>query len=1140
MKQTIAVLCAVLLACNLVRADRSLYATSSVLSKGRWVKIRVNDDGIYKLTHSDLKAMGFSDPSKVSIHGYGGWMLDEDFSKPYIDDVPATAIYRGTDYILFYGRGPIKWSYDSRQSVFVHENNPYAMHGYYFVTDATETHDMSTTPSQGNPSRKVTTFDEHLLHEVDREFLQKDGQTGSGRELFGESFTSVLSQNFPFSMPGITGDEGKVTLRFIAYTGVTGEGTVTLSIDGQQLLNGIIPHDKETYTKAREFAKTAAWQGTKNENPKVTVSYNRPSSPSFLDYIRLQASRRLQPYGAYTFFRDVQSRQEASQFVIRNATSDMVVFDVTDGIKITRMETSLNGSELSFSIPASRTTLREFVLVDLSKSFPKPETVGEVTTQDLHALPQTDMVILAPPAFVAEAERLAAAHRRKRDSISVTIVTPEQVYNEFSSGTPDATAIRRFMKMFYDRRTSEADAPKYLLLFGDGAHDNRQLSTAWKSIDMTNFLLTFQTQFSLGGNYGSSHQETYVTDDYFGFLRDGSGRDIGGSYVELGIGRFPVRTVNQAKAVVDKVIRYIETPAYGSWKNQLCFIADDGSSSEIDPYTTDHMDQSYQLTQIIEDNHPEYITNKLFFDAFKKSSKGSNGSYPDVEKNIQKLQRQGVMLINYTGHGNAASLSDEHVITQSMIRQYTYPHLPLWITASCDFTPFDHTTTSAGEDVFLTEKSGGIALITTSRVAYDTPNFEINSLLVSNLFKKNKGRRMTLGDIMKITKNGYPSYYNRCFVLIGDPALALAYPEYGMHVTEINGKPISDTSVNFKALDRVTVTGEVIGADGSILTNFNGQMTAVVLDSQQEITTLDNNRKGNKFSYKDYPNTIYKGNAIVENGKFTFSFIVPADISYTNGSGKMSLYAYDETNGLEANGSFLKYTVGGTANQTERDTVKPEIRMLYLNDSTWTDGHDTNETPLFVAKVWDKSGINITGSSIGHDIMLTIDNSPLLSYNLNSYYTNIAGSEGEGIVKFPIPALPEGKHTAEFKIWDIFNNSTTKTFTFNVVKGLKPFLSGLTAGPVPAREKVTFYLYHNRPESKIDATIYVYDLSGRLYWKHQEIGSSDLFKAYTVTWDLTSSDGTRLRPGIYLYRAVIRSGNSTEATLTKKMIILAR
>lgn len=1137
MTRIITALCIILLSQHIVRADKSLYATSSVLSKGHWVKIRVKDDGIYKLTHSELKSMGFSDPSKVSIHGYGGWMLDEDFSKPYIDDVPAVSIYRGQDYILFYGRGPVKWSYSGDKSGFVHENNPYSMYGYYFVTDATETNEMSTTPSQGSPSRKVTTFDEHLLHETDREFLQKPGQTGSGRELFGESFTGKLSQDFPFAMPGITEEDGKITVRFVSYTGLTGPGTVTVGIDGKQALSGTIGRDNRDYTKATEFLGTAVWKGPKNEKPKVTVAYNKVSNTSFLDYIRLQAKRMLQPYGAYTFFRDTKSMGTSSQFIIRNATPDMLVFDITDGVKVTKMETTFSGSEMSFSIAADG-KLREFALVDLSKTFPKPETVGEVTTQDLHALPQTDMVILAPPAFVGEAERLAEKHRTKRDKISVVVVTPEQVYNEFSSGTPDATAIRRFMKMFYDRRTSEADAPKYLLLFGDGSHDNRQLSPAWKTIDMTNFLLTFQTQYSLGGAFGNAYMETYVTDDYFGFLTDGEGKHIDKCNLDLGIGRFPVRTLSEAKRVVDKIIRYIDTPVYGNWKSQLCFIADDGSTK--DSYTRKHMEQAYILTQILEKNHPEYITNKLFFDAFKKSSSGSSGSYPDVETNIKKLQREGVMLINYTGHGNAESLSDEHVITQSMIRQYTYPHLPLWITASCDFTPFDNTTTSAGEDVFLTGKSGGIALITTSRVAYDDPNFAVNTLLIKYLFERKNGRRMTLGEVLKETKNGYKSYYNRCFVLIGDPALTLAYPEYSMKVTEINGTPASDTTFKFKALEKVTVTGEVMDAENSIVNNFNGTLTALILDSQKEISTLDNNKRGKTFKYKDYPNTIYKGNTIVENGKFTFSFIVPADISYTNAVGKMNLYAYDETNAREANGAFKNYTVGGTADHIEKDENGPEIRMLYLNDSTWTDGGDANETPFFAAKLWDKSGINITGSSVGHDIMLTIDNNPALSYNLNSYYTNLAGKEGEGVVKFSIPALPEGKHTAEFKVWDIFNNSTTKTFTFNVVKGLKPFISELTAGPVPARDKVTFYLYHNRPESKMEVVLYVYDMTGRLLWKHEEKGSSDLFKAYTVTWDLTNGSGSRLRPGIYLYRAGIRTENSAEATQAKKLIILAQ
>ncbi len=1130
---------------TVAHADSRIYARSSALAEGRWVKIRVADDGIYKLTYAELRAMGFADPTKVSVHGYGGYILDEDFSrKSYIDDLPATPIYRGTDYILFYGRGPVKWSYDRKAGVFTHENNPYAMHGYYFVTDATPTADMGTTASIANTSREAKTFDEHLLHEVDREFLQKLGQTGSGRELFGESFASTLSQTFPFSVPGITNDAGKVTLRFVAYTGVTGPGTVTLTIDGTQLLRGSIPADNRDYTKAREYAGTGAWGGAKSETPKVTVTYDKAAAAnSFLDYIRLQAKRTLKAYDKpFTFFRDLESLRSSTRFVIGGAAGgQMVVFDVTSPQRVSRMETSADGSALTFSIAASGDTLREFALVDLSKTFPTPETVGPVAAQNLHALPQTDMVILAPPAFLNEAERLAAKHRTKRDSISVTIVTPEQVYNEFSSGTPEATAIRRFMKMFYDRRTSQADAPKYLLLFGDGSHDNRQLSSAWKGIDMTNFLLTYQTRFSLGGNwsYGGKDNETYVTDDYFGILEDGEGAELDTAHLCLGIGRFPVRSLSQARAVVNKVISYIDNPAFGAWKNNLCFIGDDGNSG--DGYKTRHMDDAYRLSRYVEQNYPEYINHRLLFDAYKKSSSGGGGSgaYPDVVTALRNLQREGTMLINYNGHGNAQSLSDEHVITQSMIQQYTYAHLPLWITASCDFTPFDHTVTSAGEDVFLNEKSGGIGLITTSRVAYDEPNYNMNAILLRDLFsRRTDGRRPTLGEALMAMKNGYRSYLNRCFVLIGDPALTLAFPSYGIRVTEINGQPVSDKSVNFRALDRVTIKGEVIGTDSTVLTDFNGALTAVVLDSEKEITTLNNNRTGKTYTYTDYPNTIHRGNTTVSGGQFTLSFIVPADISYSNSNGKMSLYAYDATTNREANGAFRRYTVGGTATPSERDTTGPTVRLLYLNDSTWREGDETNETPFFVAHVRDASGINITGSSIGHDITLTIDNNPALSYNLNSYYADCTDVAGEGVVRFSIPRLAEGTHTAEFKVWDIFNNSTTRTFSFRVVKGLKPFITELRAGPVPARDQVTFYLDHNRPESRMDVTIDVYDLSGRLQWQHTESGSSELFRSYTVTWDLTNGRGARLRPGVYIYRAAIRTAGSSEATRAQKMVIL--
>ena len=738
------------------------------------------------------------------------------------------------------------------------------------------------------------------------------------------------------------------------------------------------------------------------------------------------------------------------------------------------------------------------------------------------------MIIIAQPNFTTQAERLAEAHRTK-DNLTVRVVTPESIYNEFSSGTPDATAYRRFMKMFYDRKTSEADAPKYLLLFGDGSFDNRKLTSAWKSVDMSNMLLTYQTENSLSS-------QSYVIDDYFGFLDDADNKkSLQNKKLCLGIGRFPIRTVEQATQMVDKVISYMENKNTGSWKNNLCFMADDGSNT--DGFMTEHMEFADQLAGYVESEHPEFLVNKLYYDAYKKDM--TAGTYPDVRSGLQKLLKDGLLLFNYTGHGGTTALSDEKVLTQTDINQFTYTHLPVWVTATCDFTRFDDLNTSAGEDVFLNKSSGGIALFTTVRVAYSRPNFPINDNVIRNLFERNNGRRRTLGEVMQATKNTLSSVYKLGFCLIGDPAVKIAYPEFGMKVTTVNGQSVDGNSISFKALEKITVEGEVLDASGQLVTDFTGIVNPTVKDSKVTVTCLKNSNKDDSpaFTFTDYPNTIFIGNDSVRNGKFSFTFTVPKDISYSNLQGKMNLYAVDTESGNEAQGNFDNFIVGGTSDTAETDTIGPEIRALYLNDTTFVDGGQVNTTPYFVAELWDKSGVNITGSSVGHDMMLVIDESTVLSYNLNSYYELLPGEDGTGIVKFPIPALEPGKHTAEFWVWDILNNSTVRTFTFEVVEGLKPFLFDVIATPGIAREQVTFHLMHNRPESRMRVGIMVYDLAGRQLWKHEESGTSGLFENYTVSWDLTSG-GARMRPGVYIYRAAISTDNSKDATKARKFIIL--
>lgn len=1100
-------------------ADSSRYASESVLNSGKWVKIQVAEDGIYKLTAADLKKMGFSNLDKVAVYGYGGWPLDEDFSTTYIDDVPEVAVWRGADYLLFYGKGPRKWEYSSSDKSFIHTNNPYSNYGYYFVTEKETTgRTMEKAASAAGATLQVTTFDDYVLHEEELVSVNS-----SGRELYGESFTSTLSRDFTISVPGITNDEGKATLSFISR----GNGTITMNVDGNALISGSVSVPSDEYEVARELYRERAWMADKGETVKVNIGYSTTGHKNVhLNYFRLQMKRQLKVYDNYTFFRSLSARGNASRFVIQGADASTLVFDVTDGVNPQQMETSLNGTELSFSIPASA-SLREFVVVKPSQ-IKAPVTVGEVVNQNLHALPQQDMIIIAQPNFTTQAERLAEAHRTK-DNLTVRVVTPESIYNEFSSGTPDATAYRRFMKMFYDRQTSGADAPKYLLLFGDGSFDNRKLTSAWKSVDMSNMLLTYQTENSLSS-------QSYVIDDYFGFLDDADNKkSLQNKKLCLGIGRFPIRTVEQATQMVDKVISYMENKNTGSWKNNLCFMADDGSNT--DGFMTEHMEFADQLAGYVESEHPEFLVNKLYYDAYKKDM--TAGTYPDVRSGLQKLLKDGLLLFNYTGHGGTTALSDEKVLTQTDINQFTYTHLPVWVTATCDFTRFDDLNTSTGEDVFLNKSSGGIALFTTVRVAYSRPNFPINDNVIRNLFERNNGRRRTLGEVMQATKNTLSSVYKLGFCLIGDPAVKIAYPEFGMKVTTVNGQSVDGNSISFKALEKITVEGEVLDASGQLVTDFTGIVNPTVKDSKVTVTCLKNSNKDDSpaFTFTDYPNTIFIGNDSVRNGKFSFTFTVPKDISYSNLQGKMNLYAVDTESGNEAQGNFDNFIVGGTSDTAETDTIGPEIRALYLNDTTFVDGGQVNTTPYFVAELWDKSGVNITGSSVGHDMMLVIDESTVLSYNLNSYYELLPGEDGTGIVKFPIPALEPGKHTAEFWVWDILNNSTVRTFTFEVVEGLKPFLFDVIATPGIAREQVTFHLMHNRPESRMRVGIMVYDLAGRQLWKHEESGTSGLFENYTVSWDLTSG-GARMRPGVYIYRAAISTDNSKDATKARKFIIL--
>jgi hypothetical protein len=1095
------------------------------------VQLEVKENAVYKLTFEDIRKMGFSDPAKVSIHGYGGWPLTQDFTMPYMDDLPEVAVYlhkggdgvfNAGDYLLFYGRGVIKWSYEAGADFFIHQNNPYANFGYYFVTEKeTGPREMPEQESFPQAAATVSDFDDYQVHEQDLVAV-----LSSGRELFGENFVGRPSQNFDFKVPGILNDTSKVRLSFAAAPqGIT---AVTATIGEEQIVSvPIYEITPDGYHKANLVEGTGAWKQAKTENVRVNVSFPSSGAVAYLNYIVLNMKRKLQSYGeAYTFFRNKGNRIAAIRYSIGNASANHQIWNVSDPQNVRRMQTTQEGANLTFGAAAGE--IPEYVLVDVSQSFPTPRVVGEIRNQNLHGLPQTDMVIISPEVYFPLAERLAEKHRTMQ-GLTVAVVQPEWIYNEFSSGTPDATAYRRLMKMFFDRAATEAEKPRYLLLYGDGYFDNRRLTKDGAKLDNRYYLLTYQFENSINENY------SYGTDDYFGFLNDREGVSLGSSRLNLGIGRFTVNTYEQAEAALNKTLNYMDNTNYSSWKNTVIFTADDTDPLFGYCYFSKDADE---LADIVERSSSAYTVVKSYMDAFQPMDVNGKTTYPGARQKLMNTLKEGCFLFNYTGHGNPTSMSAKDMMNITTIRQMNFESLPLWITATCDFGRFDDTKMSAGEEVLLNKKSGGIALFTTTRVVQGSSNQVLNRHIIRNIFSKSDGQYRTLGDILRDSKLDYGSDLNKLnFILIGDPALRLNYPEWDVALESINDRPVTgDAPINLRALDLITLKGTVKNSQGQPLEDFTGTLQATVFDGRQTLSVLTPPLSdGDEWSFSDYQNIVYKGHTSVEGGQFSLSFRVPLDISYTDHPGKMSLYAWDPDKHTDASGSFLNYTLSGTADYDGLNQLGPDIEEMYLNINTFKNGDRVNETPFFHASVFDEDGINRTGSGLGHDISICIDNHPARIYSLNNYFTS--GSDfGHGLIDFPIPELPEGPHQLVFKVWDILNNSAADSLSFTVVKGRQPQLSDARAVPNPAKTKTVFYLDHDRPESVLEIDIHVYDLTGRRVWSHAETGSSR--SSQPIEWDLNASGGGRVAPGIYVYRASIKTTGGQEATRSKKLIIL--
>jgi len=1119
--------------------DGSRYAARSVLSDSTRlrVKIKTQQNAIYKLTYEDLKNAGFADPSLVKVFGYGGWILPEDFQKPYIDDLPEVAVYTSKNsegkfgpgcFLLFYARGTVKWEYNSSQKAFEHDNNPYSTAGYYFLVESdTGPKEMETKPSE-NPAgaTSLTTFDDYALHETDKNFVAT-----TGRELFGENFAGTSApQTFPFSIPGITNDDASVKLSFAAASGAAAY-TITMSIGNKIIDSLTFNRPQGNYQKAYLQEIRREWKETKSEQFNVTITPPQSVQPAaaYLNYIALNVKRNLKFYDSgYTFFRNTESITKPVSYEIANAKTDCQIWDITENYNTKKQSVSFSDNKIIF-LTNNDNVLHEYVMINPAGSFPTPETVGAIEPQNLHAMSPQDMIIISPKVYLTQAERIAEQHRQ--ENLRVEVVEEQKIFNEFSSGTPDATAYRRFMKMFYDRALTENNAddkPKYLLLFGDGLFDNRHLSALGSALDPANYLLTYQYRESL------LETTSYGTDDYFGFLDDTEGTSLHTDKLDIGIGRFPVNTTAQAENVTNKTLNYIANKQPGNWKNKIIFTADNTDSNKAYDFCT-HAKQSDQLAQYVETNYPENLLYKYFMDTYKPVVKNGATSFPEAKKSFLRTLKEGCLLLNYTGHGSPTAWSQEDMLNIADVRSMDYEHLPLWITSTCDFGWFDAIQASGGEEALLNKNSGAIALFTTSRVVYSSQNFIIHDKIIRNLFRRDATTRQyaRLGEVLRQSKLDVGTDANKLnYVMLGDPALRLNFPQFKINIDTVNGLQATGSSLmQFRALDNITLKGSVRNENGDLASDFTGEIKIIVCDAQQTTYSTNANDDGGYFSYTSYPNQIFVGQANVVNGEYEISFVVPLDINYSTANGKMMLYAFDENN-RDASGSFDRYYLNGTNEDAENDNLGPEITAMFLNAESFKNGDNVNTTPYFYASVFDQNGINFSGGGGGHNLMLFIDNK---NYTLNEYYQAVSNNEGS--VGFAIPELAAGEHQLLFRVWDIMNNYSEASLSFNVVKDLKPDVFDLAAYENEAGTEITFRLNYNMPETAVDIQINVYTLTGQQVKTLTDKSTVSLGRNLRYTWDLQTEYGRKVSPGIYIYRALVRTSQSEYTSRAKKIII---
>ncbi|MGI4819697.1 MAG: type IX secretion system sortase PorU [Janthinobacterium lividum] len=1189
------------------------FAGASVLRSGDWFKIGVANSGIYKLDRATLSSLGVPvaslDPRKLQVYGNATGILPQANSAPRPDDLVENdillvgdnndAVFDAGEYFLFYARGPHTWVADSTAKVptgFHHVNNVYADTAYYFVTvgstNGRRVAAAATPP--GTPSgAAITTF-------TDRRFYEHDlvNLLHSGRRWLGERFGAGSQQDFVFSGDGnapladlVPGGSVRLTAAVAAATSQS--ATFQASLNGT-VLPGVLPLDALPAASFSTAANTytGTFTSTLPANPageqRVTLTFNSgdATGSGYLDYLELLVQRQLRLSASALEFRSLTLRgaRSVGMYTVANTTNGAQVWDVTNPRRPRAQALDASGSFVAYT-----DSVREYVALQPSGTFDAPRLFGKVANQNLHALNvngKLDLVIVAYPPFRAQAEQLAQ-HRRDYNGLNVEVVTTKQVFNEYSSGAQDVTAIRDLMKQVYDRNPDPTARRNYLLLFGDASFDyksspfnDKNKEPSWWAAARRPFIgdtqldadtynqncvPTYESRESFlpvdGYRNNADGRSSYASEDYYGLLDDDEGTwsELYSSRYEacdIGVGRLPVRPQrgqpsdnSQAQAVVDKLIAYDTPASFGKWRNRITLTADDNDPTLGMTFTTES--ESIFAAEI-QRAEPAYNIRKAYLDLFPQVSAAAGQRSPAAETAINDALNQGSLLIGYTGHGGPEALADERFITKaSLLALQNQNRLTFFVTGTCDLSTYDDPDrTSAGEAVLTDNLTGGaVGLFTTTRVVYSAQNTQlVDAFYTQVLSRSTTGDLPYLGAASQLAKVSAAAgdINNRNYTLLADPTTRLAYPRQRVVLDSINGHKATSLLVSpdtLRALGKVRLSGH-IESNSVLNTGFNGTADITIFDKPSTVNTLGD-QGGTPVPVQVQENIVYGGQATVRSGRFSVQFVVPKDINYNLGLGKISLYAADLTNKVDAQG-YQQAAVGEASKNALTDTTPPEIH-LFINDDSFASGGLTGINSLLLGKLFDKSGINTSNAGVGHELTATLDNSPANLVIVNDSYTAAVDDFTHGQLRYNYRDLAPGPHTIKVKAWDTYNNSAEASVEFIVAQTAQLALDHVLNYPNPFSNKTTFHFDHNRYGNELEVQVQVFTIAGKLVKtlrasmlaSSAHVPAQGTSQEQELTWDGRDDYNDQLARGVYVYRVSVRS-LLDQQTVTKfeKLVLL--